>query len=99
MKTISVQQFLAELRPVLHEVRDELRQREAGMPGVGTIGELHAIQNELSEIEAQALAGTLPPGGQRWLAASRIVTDTWPHESTLGDNICALATKYRKQLE
>lgn len=99
MRSITVQEFLAELRSVLQAVTFELRQRQAGMPDAGTIGELELIRNELVEVEAQAVSGTLPPSGQRWLAASRIVTDTWPNDNELGNRIVGLATKYRRQLE
>jgi hypothetical protein len=98
MIQITVQQFLVELRPVLQQVTFELHQRQSGIPGVGTIGELQFIQNELSAVESKAVAGTLPPVGERWLASARVVTDTWPNDSPLGTEICALATKYRRQL-
>jgi hypothetical protein len=98
MTSITVEQFLDELRPILRQVSFELSQRQAGMPGVGSIGELELIRNELAELESRAKSGTLPPSGQRWLAASRIVTDTWPSDSDLGDQICGLGTKYRRQL-
>lgn len=93
-----MQEFLAELRPVLQQISFELNQRQSGMPGVGTIGELEYIRNELATIEAKAASGTLPPVGERWLASARIVTDTWPNDSELGSDICALASKYRRQL-
>lgn len=99
MRSITVQAFVAELRVVLQAVAAELSQRQAGVPGAGTVGELELIRDELAEVEAKADAGTLPPSGQRWLAASRIVTDTWPNHSELGNRIVGLATKYRHQLE
>ncbi|HEY0605596.1 MAG TPA: hypothetical protein VGD58_21920 [Herpetosiphonaceae bacterium] len=99
MRSITVQEFVSELRAVLQAVTFELSQRQAGVPGAGTVGELELIRNELVEVEAKAASGTLPPHGQRWLAASRIVTDTWPNNSELGNRIVGLATKYRHQLE
>ena len=99
MRSITVQAFVAELRALLQAVTFELSQRQAGVPGAGTVGELQAIRDELAEVAAKADAGTLPPHGQRWLAASRIVTDTWPNDSELGNQIVGLASKYRHQLE
>ena len=99
MRSITVQEFVAELRAVLQAVTVELSRRQAGVPGAGTVAELELIRNELVEVEAKAASGSLPAQGQRWLAASRIVTDTWPNHSELGNCIVGLATKYRHQLE
>jgi hypothetical protein len=88
--------FLVELRGVAASLRSELLQRQQGVPGPGTIDELQAMLRELSEVEGRVMTDSLPPPEQRWLAGSRIVTDTWPNDSELGDRICKLANLYRK---
>ena len=99
MRSITTQAFVAELRALLQAVTSELSQRQAGVPGAGSVGELQLIRNELVDVAAKAESGTLPPQGQRWLGASRIVTDTWPNDSELGNRIVGLASKYRHQVE
>lgn len=99
MKTMTTTDFLREIRNLLQEVNEQLEQRQAGIPGGGTVDELLYIQEELSNLERLAASDTLPPIGSRWLVASRLVTDSWPNDSQLGEHICRLADLYRRRLQ
>jgi hypothetical protein len=99
MRNMEISAFLKELRNLMQEVSEQLMRRQAGNPGTGTVDELRFILKELSEIEKRAASGKLPPSGDRWLASTRIVTDTWPHDSQLGERICAVADLYQRKVE
>jgi hypothetical protein len=91
--------FLREVRSLLQEVNQQLQQRQAGIPGDGSAGELRNIQEELSKLEALAASDALPPPGSRWLGATRIVSDTWPFDSQLGQHISRLADLYKRRVQ
>jgi len=99
MRTMTTADFLREVRSLLQEVNQQLQQRQAGIAGAGTTDELQYIQAELSNLETLATSNALPPPGSRWLGATRIVTDTWPHNSQLGDRICRLADLYKRRVQ
>lgn len=91
--------FLREVRALLQEVNQQLVQRQAGILGAGTVDELHSIQKELSNLEALAASDALPSVGSRWLGASRIVLDTWPFGTQLGEHIQRLADLYDRRVQ
>ena len=91
-------QFLAELRALLSDVEKELANRESGQPGVGTAEELTYIRDELVGVEARIASGRIPLPKHRYLASTRIVSDTWPFNSALGERICRLADLYQRKL-
>src|SRR5262245_37649920 len=99
MRTMTTADFLREVRSLLQEVNQQLEQRQAGIPGSGSADELRDIHGELSNLETLAATEALPPIGSRWLAAARIVTDSWPHDSQLGEHICRLADLYRRRVQ
>src|SRR5690242_10102944 len=99
MRTMTTADFLREVRSLLQEVNHELEQRQASIPGTGSIDELQYIQEELSNLEALAASNALPPPESRWLAAVRIVTDTWTWDSQLGERICGLADLYQRKVQ
>ena len=79
-------QFLAELRALISDIKKELANRESGQPGVGTGEELTYIWDELVGVEARIASGSIPLPKHRYLASTRIVSDTWPFNSTLGEH-------------
>lgn len=95
---ITQARFLEEVRLVLAEVSRQLVDRRAGKDGSGTVGELEAIEAELSDLEAKAVSGSLPPKGQRYLTAAWIVIDGWPLDHGLGPRICRLEDLYQRKL-
>ena len=99
MRSMTTVDFLQEVRSLLQEVNQQLEQRRAGIPGAGSVGELRYIQEELSKLETLAASNALPPVGSRWLAATRIVTDTWPLDNQLGGRICHLEDLYQRRVQ
>lgn len=97
--SITPTSFLPELQQVIAEVAAQLTRRQAGVPGDGTVGELRLIQDELKALEARVSQGQLPPRGQRWLGATRIITDTWSFDSALGKQILHVADLYKRKLQ
>lgn len=96
--SMTITAFVQELRTLRAEVATQLAQRAAGVAGDGTVGELQQIDAELRALETRLASGQLPPKDERWLGATRIVTDTWPFESKLGQHILKLADRYKRRL-
>lgn len=98
MRKLTASEFLSELDLLIQEVDQHLTERLAGTPGIGTVLELQSIHQELSALRQSTEAGSLPPPSERWLAAARLVTDSWPFGSPLGERICRLADIYKRRV-
>jgi hypothetical protein len=90
-------EFLQRLHIVLERIETERQRRQAGQDGPGTVAELEYIRQELAGVGQMVASGALPPRDQRWIASSRIVTDTWSPDDVLGENIAYLARIYREE--
>lgn len=87
---------------VLHLVRtaqsalnEELARCRAGASTVGPLNQLTKVQATLGAIESVVQSGILPPPCDRISGVGRMITDSWPNDSELGNMILEAEQAYR----
>ncbi len=48
--------------------------------------------------DANGISNALPPKEQRSTDFTWYITDSWSHDSQLGNKLCALADKYKRKI-
>lgn len=94
----NLQDFILELNAIIPELEKELANRKMGIAGDGTVEQLILFIDEIIKIYIIAVSNNLPPKAQRQTAFTWYITDSWSHNSQLGNKLCALADKYKKRL-
>lgn len=77
-----IQSALGLAEASLVAVEAEIAARNAGVSGVGTLGQLDHIRASCREIISQLESGKIR---RTHFGISRIIIDSWPLSSTLGD--------------
>jgi hypothetical protein len=87
--------FVARINHIISEVVEELRRRQAGVPGDGSELQLSDIIDELEGIKKMVNLRQLPPRDQRYTAFSYHVLDEWALQSPLSIELCDVAEAYK----
>lgn len=90
--------FIKEIESVATEVEQELKKRQEGSKGDGTIGQLTLALSELKKLKNMVLSDKLPPKEKRWLEITWFITDSWGDNSALGHKLLVIADKYKAHL-
>ena len=93
-----LQDFILELNAIIPELEQELADRRKGIAGDGTVEQLILFIDEMKKMQSMAISNNLPPKVQRHTAFTWYITDSWSHNSQLGNKLCALADKYKRKL-
>lgn len=94
----NLQDFVLELNAIIPELEKELANRKMGIAGDGTVEQLILFIDEIKKLQSMAASNNLPPKAQRHTAFTWYITDSWGHDSQLGNKLCALADKYQRKL-
>ncbi len=89
------QKALAWVRRALQRLGDELARHRAGCGQVGTIGELETFRSNLLAMEREIEVGSVSGS---YLGMGRVIVDSWPWDSTLGEALLAAEQEYRALL-
>lgn len=96
---LTQQEFAKEVHSVIELVSRELSNRQANIPGEGSVDELRDILQELYALERKARRGWVPWRCFRGLASTRIVSDTWELDGELARRIYDIADMYKRRVE
>jgi hypothetical protein len=88
--------FIKELKVVISEVKNALKERQSGIAGEGNVEQLQQFLINLERMEKEASSHNLPPQAERLSSMGWFITDTWPLASPLGEKIIEIEQKYRK---
>jgi hypothetical protein len=87
---------------VLHLVRtaqsalnEEVARCRAGAPTVGPLNQLTKVQTTLGNIALVVQSGVLPAPRDRLSGVGRMITDSWPNDSELGNMVLEAEQAYR----
>ena len=94
----TIPDFSILLQDTITQTKQALEERKLGIAGDGNVQELELIYNELLKIDGQIKSNQIPPTEERDLISARLVTDSWPIESKLGDDICRISFLYKHTL-
>jgi hypothetical protein len=92
-------EFIQEIAAAIKELKQELNNRQHGIPGEGTVAQLGIIIRELILLENSIKIGDLPPKNKRDLSLTWFIKDSWSDSSVLGDKLLSLAHKYKHDLD
>lgn len=84
----------ALVRAALAAVDEEIEQWRWGRGTVGSEPQLKHIRHRLSEMLGHLAAGWLPPRENRAADLSRVIADSWPFGSALGEVIVEAERAY-----
>lgn len=76
-------------------LNEELERYRAGESTVGPLNQLTKVEATLGAIELAVQSGILPPPRDRISGVGRIITDSWPNDSELGNMVLAAEQAYR----
>jgi hypothetical protein len=75
-------------------VAEEIAACIAGNGTIGTLSQLKTVQKELEEMERKVIYDLVPPRAARGRSMGRMICDSWPLGSVLGDSVLAAEEAY-----
>ncbi len=94
----TISQLIDDINQVIPAVQRELDNRRSGISGNGNEEQLKLIIDELQGLRDKAKSNCLPRKEKRWTAFSRYVIDEWNNDSELGNKLCEIADKYKREI-
>ena len=94
-KSKQYQSAVTAVSTALSAIRDEIARHEEGRGEVSSIRQLTSFQDVLTSVAQRLEAGDVPPRGGRYLGITRVVNDSWPLDSHLGELIARAEHRYR----
>ncbi|MGP3975916.1 hypothetical protein ACTWQF_18300 [Streptomyces sp. 8N114] len=88
------QRALKAVEAALAAIEEELSEHAAGRGTVGNPKQLKTFRANLEILQGQVMLGTLPPRGQRLSGMARVITDSWPSDSSLGEALLTAEQRY-----
>ena len=82
-----IERVLGLIRAAHRAVSDELVRAATGTGSVGTTAQLTSVKQKLEEMERAIASGDLPPKPLRDRGMGRMVSDSWPLGSSLGEMV------------
>lgn len=78
------------------ELNEEFARHQNGVATVGTLFQLQQVQDTLGCIEQFVRNNKLPPTSERSTGMGRMIVDSWPDNSELGNILLIVEQAYRK---
>jgi hypothetical protein len=82
------------IRTAHRAVSDELARSATGTGVVGTPVQLTSVKQKLEEMERAITSDALPPRPLRHRGMGRMVSDSWPLGSSLGEMVLSAESAY-----
>lgn len=90
------EQLAHELQLVEAELQAEAEKKRLGQPALGAGKQIEIMLTQISVMRQQIESRSFPPADARVRGMARIVVDSWPMDSSLGDRIIAIEQAYLK---
>jgi hypothetical protein len=84
------------LRIAFIEIDEEIERHRTGQGTVGTPQQLECCKAELASIQAAIRRGVLPPKVARTSGMGRMIVDSWPLDSNLGNILLEVEHEYQR---
>ena len=91
---IKTEHALRLIREAKEAVSQELARNAAGAGTIGTSNQLVAVRQKLEAMEHSICDGALPPKSSRDRGMGRMVSDSWPLGSALGEMVLSAEEVY-----
>jgi hypothetical protein len=91
-----VETVLRRLESAIEAIDAEIARHEAGNGEVSNRQQLRSFRDALAEAFRRVESGHVPPKASRSGGLARVIVDSWPFNSALGDAIIAAEDGYLK---